>query len=442
MNRRAVLQRLGVGVSIFAAGCNSLQDNTLTGQGSDSNPTESSTAGPRTSGSTTDEETEASDAVATETIATGHIEYATGVADVVTYVTGGGSKRVVHGETEGPAFDRVVSNFFSVSGGIAYAGARKGSETYEYAIISGGDEQYRNEASMSAVDVAADAHGELWDVRDGRPIWSEATDQKYPSAFYIGEDRTAPAFDGIDRVQVIGDEIAFFSLTYDAEGYGRWRHDSLVQGGRTVQNLSYDATGVRGVSGLTGIDGEPALVLDKGNGEYIQYDGQQYGTEYTAAGDGEIVWMGERGGRLTFIAQVARDKIQSQERSKEFALWHAGSEIARHESIGALENSGQQVAMTDDGLAYSFIDTDESGVKIDESVVDSGVSASWVRSIDGTLAYTKSTENGDGMVIVYGGQRTTPQPGLKNVFEVGDDLAYLAQTEVDSPRANAVFREA
>lgn len=432
IDRRSVLKGIGTAAAVGLAGCSSSQDET-TPEGTEQD-------GRETNDGTNEEENEGqtSGPLEMEEVATGDIDQAAGIDGTLTYTTAGGNQQVVHGDAEFPAFDAIergqvpFDDYVSVDDSIAYHGIDTNNGTIEEVIMVGDEELYRETVDASADPNEVEPSATLWDALDGEAIWSEATDQRYPSSFMIGEEQIDPDFDGVGDVQVIGDEVAFTG--WRREENGIWQTEAVVKGGEVIEDFS--DTQLAGFGGLEGIAGTAAYVKDEGNGVFIQYGDQEIGGQYTNRSSGEFAWVGEIDGSLAFVAEVARDKIES-DRIREQALWHDGEEIDRYESI---DDDGSAIAKTDAGLAYSFSDSDTSGIVIGDTVEEYVEAPSDVASVGGTPAYDAPGD--DGQVVVFGDDQTDPQYQIKHVFEVDGDLAYLAQTEDGVPDSDAIYREA
>lgn len=430
IDRRSVLHIVGATAIAGLAGCNSSEDETTP------NGTDQDGADTTDEETTTDEDT--TGPLEMEEVATGDIGHAAGVDGTVTYTTDGNRKRIVHGDTEYPAFDDVSrgqapqrNEYISVDDGIAYRG-REANGTIREVIMAGDVELYSETFENSADPNYVPPSATLWDTLDGEAIWSEATDQKYHSSFIIGDEVVDPDFDGVSDVRSIGGEVAYVGWNKDEND--RWYSEALVKGSSTAKDFSSDEA--FGRYSLTEINGVPAFVKLTRNGDVIQYGDQEVGSKYTEPGGGEFPWIGELDGSLAFIADVARDKIEGN-RPREEALWFDGEEVDRAMGLG---NGGLGIAHTDEGLAYSFDDDDTNGIKIGDTVEEYVVSPSRVASVAGTPAYNAPGE--EGTIVVYGDQKTEPQYNVLAVFEVDGDLGYLAQTEDGVPDSDVIYREA
>jgi hypothetical protein len=353
-DRRYVLHIVGATAIAGFAGCNSSEDETPNGTGQNGADTTDE-------GTTTDEDTTGS--LEMEEAATGDIGHAAGVNGTLTYTTDGNRKRIVHGDTEYPAFDDVSrglapqrNEYLSVNNGIAYRG-REMNGTVREVIMIGDSELYSKTFETSADPNYVPPSATLWDTVNGEPIWSEATDQKYHSSFIIGDEKIAPDFDGVSNVRSIGGEVAYVGLNKDEND--RWDSQVLVKGGSIIKEFGSNEAFAPGRP-LEDIDGTPAFVKLTRSGDVIQYGDQEVISEYTEPGGGDFPWIGELGGSLAFIANVARDKIEGN-RIREQALWFDGEEVDRAQSLGS---KGMGIAHTDEGLAYSFDDDDTQGIKI------------------------------------------------------------------------------
>jgi hypothetical protein len=432
IDRRSVLKGLGTAAVVGLAGCSSSQDETTPENESD--PTGS------TDGQTTTEDDEPAGPLEMEEVATGDIGHATGVNGEVVYTTEGGGQRVVYGGEESPAFDEIrrglgetFNEYVDTDDGVAYHGINRGGGTVETVIMSGDQGLYRESIEQtSGADPAPTAT--LWDSVDGEAIWSEITDQKYHSGFTIGDESVDPDFDGVSAVRSIDGDVTF--VGWEKGDDDRWYSQELVKGGSTAVDLSSD--GETFGRNLEDVGGTPAFVKSTRDGEVLQYGDQEVGGQYTRPGDGEIRWHGELNGDLAFVATVARD-VREQEGLSEFVLWHDGEEVATHESIN-VNVHGNQIAATDEGLAYAFREDGASKVKVGDTAEEYIIGPSWVRSIDGTAAYDIPTENGEA--VLYGEEQTDSRWSLNNIFEVDGDLAYLAQTEDGVPDSDAIYQEA
>lgn len=427
MDRRTVLQLMGATAAAGLAGCSGNQDGNGNGTTTDG-PTSTDDGG-----TTTEGDGQALEVTEVDVDVDGDIALRGALDDELLIVGNSDDGEIVNyaGESD-DLFHNVEGDFVPVDDGVAYKAIDQfqdnGTMVREMVLMSGGEELYRK----SDGERPRSGDIEIYDSLDGEPLWVDQKDR--PGTIMHGEEAIETAYDEVKDVTTIDGEISFIGQEQQ-DGYTV--EDAAVVGDETIEEFD------RSAGWLTDIDGEPAYMRSTDNGRVVVFQGQELGGEYTAQKGGTFKDVFELNGSLGFVAEVAPDKMENTGRDQEQALWYDGEEIARHDRIRTPNHTevGLDMSHVDGNLAYIFTDsqgTDGSdgavhgGVMYGDELLEPGNDPSLVVGVEGTPAYSLTTEEGD--TVVYGDQETDTygEDAVGQPVEAGGTLYFPA--DVDGER--------
>ncbi len=424
MDRRTVLQLMGATAAAGLAGCSGNQD------GNENGTTTDGPASTDDGGTTTGGGGQVLEVTEVDIDVDGEIVLRGALGDELLIIGNSDEGEIVNyaGESDDPLYN-VNGDFVPVDDGVAYKAIdqfqENGTMIRESVVMSGGEELYRkSDGEQPRINDIV-----IYDSSDGEALWVDQKDR--PGTIMHGDEAIETAYDEVKSVTTIDGELSYIGQE-QRDGYTV--EDAAVVGDETIAEFD-------GVAGwLTDIDGEPAYMRSSDNGDVLVFRGQELGGEYTTRRSGEFKDVFELNGSLGFIAEVAPDRMENSSRDQEQALWYDGEEVARHDRIRAPKNSEVSLDMThvNGNLCYVFTDsqgTGESdgevygGVMFGDELLEPGNDTSLVVDVEGTPAYSLTTDEGDK--IVYGDQETDTygEDTVSQPVEAGGTLYFTADMD-------------